>query len=110
DELERIIDLNGSNPKHPVFLAHPNNRRYCRLGPDNFFFMTGREQSGRAVTLNTAKLLDHREKSFADTFADGTFLYDEPGLHAQPDEHVSSSSVAAAMLITGAYSVFSGTL
>ena len=110
DELHRIVDANKGNPKHPVFLAPPNDRQYCRLGPDNFLVLIGRDRSGRAVTLNTAKLMDLRGRSLADTFADLTFYYDEPRRHAEDGDAVVSTAISPRYTVANAYAVYSGTL
>jgi hypothetical protein len=110
DELHRIVAANQDNPKHPVFLAPPNDRQYCRLNPDNFLVLVGRDRSGRAVTLNTAKLLDLRDRSLADMFEDLTFYYDDPRTHAVDGDAVVSTADAPRFTVTNAYAVYSGTL
>ncbi|MBI1776475.1 MAG: hypothetical protein HYR63_14110 [Proteobacteria bacterium] len=110
DELHRIVAANQGNPKHPVFLAPPNDRQYCRLAPDNFMVTVGRDRSGRAVTLNTAKLVDLRHRSLADTFADLTFYYDDPERHAEPGDAVISGAEAPRLIVADAFAVYSGTL
>ncbi len=85
-DFEALIDFNKSQlekwfPLIPIF-----DPAYSDLGPDNAFWIAGRNRDGELVTAQCARLYDWRDSDFKSEFESLRFAYRDPDLQRWPEE------------------------
>lgn len=85
-DFEALIAFNRSQtetwyPMIPIF-----DPAYSELGPDNAFWIAGRNRDGEIVTIQCARLYDWRDSSFEREFESLRFAYRDPDLERWPEE------------------------
>ncbi len=85
-DFEALIAFNKSQPEKWFPLIPVFDPAYSALGPDNAFWIAGRNRDGDIVTVQCARLYDWRDTDFEREFESLRFAYRDPDLERWPEE------------------------
>ena len=85
-DFEALIAFNKSQPEKWFPLIPVFDPACSELGPDNAFWIAGRNRDGEIITAQCARLYDWRDTDFEREFESLRFAYRDPDLERWPEE------------------------
>ena len=85
-DFEALMAFNKSQPEKWFPLIPVFDPACSELGPDNAFWIAGRNRDGEIITAQCARLYDWRDTDFEREFESLRFAYRDPDLERWPEE------------------------
>ncbi len=99
-DFEELLALNRQHTDTWYPLTPMYDPRINRLGPDNAFWIAGRDHNGEILATQCARVFDWRHTNFEAEFRSLRLAYEDPDASAFPEEH-GLSTAPSGRLISG---------